>query len=54
MKTEYNGEPDNKTERIRSILYFMQFIEKNIIKKQVYNNFESNDGFAQFMAMHMK
>lgn len=58
MELKYNGEPDKMTERIRSTLYFLQFIENKIIKKQVYNlssqDFEGINGFSEFMALHLK
>lgn len=58
MELKYNGEPDKMTERIRSTLYFLQFIENKIIKKQVYNlssqDFEGINGFSEFMALYLK
>lgn len=57
MKLKHKGEHD-KTEKIRSILYFLQFIENKIIKKQVYHlssqDAEDINGFSKFMAMHLK
>lgn len=58
MKIKYKGEQDRKTESIRSILYFMQFIENKIIKEQVASlsnqDLEGINGFSKFMALRLK
>ena len=56
MNTEYDGAPDKRTERIRSILYFLQFIENKIIQRQAYLNQDLEDcnGFARFMTSYLK
>ena len=57
MNLKYEG-TCHETERIRSILYFLQFIENKIIKKQVYHltnqDLEGINGFSKFMALHLK
>ena len=53
MELKYKGEPDMKTEQIRSALYFLQLIENKIIKQQV-QNFEGTNGFLEFMTLHLK
>lgn len=57
MKTKRAEEVD-KTEQIRTALYFLQFIENKIIKKQVFN-LSAQDvgeirGFPRFIALHLK
>jgi hypothetical protein len=55
VKAQYE---EDKTEQIRSALYFLQFIENKIIKKQIFNlnNQDLNeiDGFSRFISLHMK
>ena len=53
MELKYNGEPDMKTQKIRASLYFLMFIE-NKITKQVYQDFEGNDGFSKYMTLYLK
>ena len=53
LELKYNGEPDMKTQQLRSKLYFLQFIENKIITKQV-PNYEGDNGFSKWMALHMK
>lgn len=43
-----------KTTQLRTQLYFLYFIEKNIITMQTPTDLEGNNGFYQWMALHLK
>lgn len=57
MKTK-RFEEEDKTEQIRTALYFLQFIENKIIKKQVYHlsnqDMPEIRGWPKFMALYLK
>lgn len=54
LELKYTGEPDMKTTELRTQLYFLYFIEKNIITMQTPTDLEGNNGFYQWMALHLK
>jgi hypothetical protein len=58
VKIDFDDTESDNTERIRSVLYFLQFIENKILQRRIYylNNqdLEEIDGFSKFMALHMK
>lgn len=54
LELKYTGEPDIKTTQLRTQLYFLYFIEKNLTTRQAPTNYEGNNGFYEWMALHLK